>query len=40
MKFLVDQSLGGLVKWLRLAGLDAGLVSLPAAQSASARPHA
>ena len=38
MKFLVDQPLGGLVKWLRLAGLDAGLVSLPAAQSALPAP--
>ena len=38
MKFLVDQPLGGLVKWLRLAGLDAGLVSLPAAKSALPTP--
>jgi uncharacterized protein with PIN domain len=28
MKFLVDQPLGGLVKWLRFCGFDAILVRL------------
>jgi len=29
MKFLVDQTLGGLAKWLRFCGFDATLVRLP-----------
>ncbi len=35
MKFFVDQSLGGLIKWLRLVGYDARPIRLGPRQSAS-----
>jgi uncharacterized protein with PIN domain len=38
MKFLVDQPLGGLVKWLRFCGFDATLVRLAPDQPGSLPP--